>query len=160
MAQSRTPDVEIERKYLLSSLPDRVRTSPVKVKEIWQGWIPGERLQERLRRVKDAKGERFFRTVKLGRGIERIEVEEETPADLFEKMWPLTEGRRVQKRRYVIEENGFTWELDEFTDRHLFLAEVELPSATTPVELPGWLAPHVVREVTGEDAWVNVNLAR
>ena len=75
MAQSRTPDVEIERKYLLSSLPDRVRTSPVKVKEIWQGWIPGQRLQERLRRVKDAKGERFFRTVKLGRGIERIEVE-------------------------------------------------------------------------------------
>ena len=160
MSESCVPDVEIERKYLLSRLPDRARTAPVKVKEIWQGWIPGEKLQERLRRMKDANGERFYRTVKLGRGIERIEVEEETPADLFEKMWPLTEGRRVQKRRYVIEDGGFTWELDEFTDRDLFLAEVELPSATTRVDLPGWLAPCVVREVTGEDAFVNVNLAR
>ncbi|MGA9525144.1 MAG: hypothetical protein WBV82_27030 [Myxococcaceae bacterium] len=158
MSESRVPDVEIERKYLLSGFPDRARTAPVK--EIRQGWIPGERLQERLRRVNDANGERFFRTVKLGRGIERIEVEEETPADLFEKMWPLTEGRRVQKRRSLIEDGDLVWEVDAFLDRDLFLAEVELPSASTQVVIPEWLAPYVVREVTGEDAYVNVNLAR
>jgi CYTH domain-containing protein len=152
------PGVEIERKYLLSALPARARKAPVK--EIWQGWIPGKHLQERLRRVKDAKGEHFLRTVKLGRGIQRIEVEEQTPGPLFSKMWPLTKGHRVRKRRYLVKEGGLTWELDAFSDIDLFLAEVELPSADTKVDVPDWLAPCLVREVTGEDEYVNVNLAR
>jgi CYTH domain-containing protein len=150
--------VEIERKFLLRHLPEEVRAAPAK--EIWQGWIPGAKLQERLRRVKQDGREDLFRTVKLGRGIERVEIEEGTPRALFERMWPLTEGRRVLKRRYVVEDGGRTWEIDEFLDRPLYLAEVELPSADTQVTVPSWLAPAVEREVTGEDAFVNVNLAR
>jgi CHAD domain-containing protein/CYTH domain-containing protein len=152
------PGVEIERKYLLSALPARARKAPVK--EIWQGWIPGKKLQERLRRVKDGKGEHLFRTVKLGRGVQRIEVEEQAPKPLFDKMWPLTKGHRVHKRRYLVKDGEFTWELDAFSDIDLFLAEVELPSADTKVEVPDWLAPCLDREVTGEDKYVNVNLAR
>jgi CYTH domain-containing protein len=53
-----------------------------------------------------------------------------------------------------------TWEVDVFADRDLVLAEVELPAATTPVELPGWLRGSVVREVTGEAEYVNLNLAK
>ncbi|MBX5480820.1 MAG: adenylate cyclase [Myxococcaceae bacterium] len=151
---------EIERKYLLRGLPDEARARGVP-KEIEQGWIPGTTLQERLRRVRAADGsERRFRTVKLGRGVSRIEVEEETPADLFERMWPLTEGRRVHKRRWVVESGERRWEIDEFLDRSLVLAEIELEREDEPVVLPEWLAPWVVREVTGEDAYVNVNLAR
>lgn len=151
------PPREIERKYLLRALPEEARTAPVH--EIWQGWIPGVRLQERLRRIRSGGTERFFRTVKLGRGMSRIEVEEETPADLFERMWPLTEGRRVHKRRYTVAVGALVWEIDDFLDRTLVLAEVELPSEDTPVHVPGWLAPLLEREVTGEDAYVNVNLA-
>jgi CHAD domain-containing protein/CYTH domain-containing protein len=149
---------EIERKFLLKRLPQRARNAPVK--EIWQGWLPGATLQERLRRVKQDGRLEFFRTVKLGRGIERIEIEEQAAQSVFEQMWPLTEGKRVLKRRYVVEDGGRTWELDEFLDRPLFLAEVELPSAQTRVTVPRWLARDVDREVTGEDAFVNVNLAR
>ena len=156
---SATPDgVEIERKFLLKRLPESVRGAPVN--EIWQGWIPGQRLQERLRRVKRNGHEDLFRTVKLGRGIQRTEIEEPTEPALFERMWPLTEGRRVLKRRYVVEDAGRKWEIDEFLDRPLYLAEVELPSPDAEVVLPAWLAPAVEREVTGEDAFVNVNLAR
>ena len=151
-------DVEIERKFLLTHLPEEVRGAPVA--EIWQGWIPGERLQERLRRVKRDGQEDLFRTVKLGRGIERTEIEEQTAPAVFERMWPLTEGRRVLKRRYVVEDAGRRWEIDEFLDRPLYLAEVELPAAGAEVRLPKWLARAVEREVTGEDAFVNVNLAR
>jgi CYTH domain-containing protein len=39
------------------------------------------------------------------------------------------------------------------------LAEVELPAANVTVELPTWLHPYVVREVTGEPAYENRNLA-
>ena len=149
---------EIERKYLLTALPPRAKEG--RAEEIWQGWIPGEKLQERLRRVRTPEGETLLRTVKLGRGLSRIEVEEETPPALFEAMWPLAEGKRVLKRRYKVDDGGFTWEVDEFLDRALWLAEVELPWEGAHAKLPEWLAPFVVREVTGEDAYVNVNLAR
>jgi CHAD domain-containing protein/CYTH domain-containing protein len=150
--------LEIERKYLLRGLPPL--QGAVETAEILQGWLPGDEVRERLRRV-DAKGaSHFYRTIKAGTGIARVELEDETDADLFETLWPLTEGRRVRKRRHKVREGEREWEIDEFLDRDLVLAEVELPSADTPVEPPEWLRPHVVREVTGEAEYKNENLAR
>ena len=153
--------VEIERKFLLRALPDAVVGAPVA--ELEQGYLPGRRLVERVRRVRDADGERWFRTVKAGRGVRRLELEEETTRDVFDALWALTEGRRVRKRRYRVPDGGVvgrTWEVDEFTDRELVLAEVELDSASAEVALPEWLAPHVVRDVTGEHEYGNRTLAR
>ncbi|MDH3496760.1 MAG: CHAD domain-containing protein [Gemmatimonadota bacterium] len=150
--------VEIERKFLLTGLPPQADTAPAQ--EIEQGWLPGKRLRERLRRVQDGAGERFFRTVKFGAGVERIEIEEETTADLFAALWPHTVGCRVRKRRHRVADGSLTWEVDVFADRELVLAEVELPHPETTVEPPAWLEPFVVREVTGEPAYVNLNLAR
>ncbi len=150
--------VEVERKYLLSSLPETVRSSEAVTVE--QGWLPGERLQERLRRVAASDGDRYYRTVKVGEGLTRMELEEEASAELFERLWPVTEGRRVRKRRYYVSDGELTWEIDEFLDRELVLAEVELDDPAAPVRPPDWLAPLVVREVTGEAEYQNVNLAR
>lgn len=151
------PDVEIERKYLLTGLPPFGRSTRRVL--IHQGWIPGEQLQERLRSVREGGSTRYFRTVKLGRGVRRVEVEEETTPEIFRRLWGLTTRRRVRKRRFIVQEEEHTWEVDQFLDRELVLAEVELPSEDTSVTLPPWLEPLVVREVTGEDAFVNVNLA-
>lgn len=149
---------EIERKYLLSALPDVARDAPPR--HIAQGYLPGTELVERVRRVTMPDGRvRCWRTVKLGTGIARIEVEEETTPEIFEALWALTVGRRLTKRRYVVTDGALTWEVDDFDGRDLVLAEVELESEAATVTIPGWLAPHVVREVTGEDAYVNVNLA-
>ena len=151
-------DVEIERKFLLRALPEQVaRVAP---KEIDQGYLPGERLVERVRRVRVDGTERYFRTVKLGAGVRRTEVEEATTRELFDALWPLTAGRRVQKRRYVVPDGALEWEIDDFADRDLVLAEVELPSADAGVEVPAWLAPLVVRDVTDEAEFVNARLAR
>jgi CHAD domain-containing protein/CYTH domain-containing protein len=150
--------VEIERKFLLKSLPPTARSAAAN--EIEQGWLPGERLRERLRRVKSGDGEKYLRTIKLGAGIQRMELEEETTAELFRALWPLTEGCRVHKRRYRMEEGALTWEIDQFLDRDLVLAEVELPDVGTAVELPKWLERFVVREVTEDPAFLNLKLAR
>ena len=150
--------VEMERKYLLHALPEQVAT--VRAVDVDQGWLPGSRLQERVRRVTGRDGTRFYRTVKFGRGLSRLEVEEETTAEVFEQLWPLTESRRVQKRRYYVTDGAFTWEVDEFLDRSLVLAEVELPSPDTDVPIPEWMAGVLDREVTGEAEYLNVNLAR
>jgi len=98
--------VEIERKYLLTGLPSGHQNARRTL--IDQGWIPGERLQERLRRVRGGGSTRYFRTVKLGRGIRRIEVEEETTPEIFRRLWGLTRGRRVRKRRFILETNDRT----------------------------------------------------
>lgn len=151
--------VEIERKYLLRRLPPRVRR--LRPRAIEQGYLPGERLIERLRRVTAPDGSvRRYRTVKGGAGVARLEIEEEAEAQLFEALWPLTAGRRVLKQRYVVPDGPLRWEIDEFTDRELVLAEVELPDADTNPAPPGWLAPYVVREVTDEAAYLNASLAQ
>ena len=149
---------EVERKFLLTGMPAIPRGATVS--EIEQGYIPGSVLHERVRRLLDDQGEHFFRTVKLGTGLSRLEIEEETTADIFDALWNLTIGRRVMKLRYAVPAGELVWEVDRFTDRDLVLAEVELPDEETAVTPPDWLAPSVVREVTGEDEFVNLNLAK
>jgi CHAD domain-containing protein/CYTH domain-containing protein len=151
-------DVEIERKYLLTGLPPAMPQADVVTME--QGYLPGERLVERLRREVSAGGECFTRTVKTGAGIARSELEEATTRGIFYAMWPLTSGRRVSKRRHRVRAGALTWEIDEFTDRDLVVAEVELRDASLEPAIPDWLKPVVVREVTGEPEYVNANLAR
>jgi CHAD domain-containing protein/CYTH domain-containing protein len=151
-------DREIERKYLLRRMPalpeGAVRT------EIAQGYLPGERLQERVRRVRRA-GEpaRYYRTVKLGSGLSRTEVEEEADESTFRRLWPLTKGRRIRKLRFKVPDGDLTWEIDRFRGRRLVLAEIELPSEDHEVQIPDWLRDAIDRDVTGEDEYVNVNLA-
>ena len=153
-----SPAREIEHKYLLAAVPPEL--DGASIVEIQQGWLPGAVLQERVRLVCGPDGERYYRTVKSGAGIERVELEEETSKELFDALWPLTEGRRVAKRRYLRRERGLTWEVDQFRDRDLVLAEVEVRSPRRRVPIPRWLKPVLVREVTGEAEFVNVNLAR
>lgn len=149
---------EIERKYLLSALPPRTRWA--KYETLSQGYLPGVRLHERLRRVDSDGAKRYFRTIKLGSGVKRIEVEEEIDKKLFRAMWSLTKGRRLKKRRYTLDDGGFEWVIDDFSDRALVLAEVELPSESIRPPFPEWLAPFIVRDVTDERDYINARLAR
>ena len=151
---------EIEHKYLLKRLPSKALEAPSV--EIAQGYLAGETLVERIRRVRSPDGsEQWFRTVKVGSGVERMELEEEASGDVGRAMWRLTKGRRVRKRRYSIREcEDVVWEIDEFLDRTLVLAEIELTSPDEKVELPEWLRDVVDREVTDEPEFSNARLAR
>jgi CYTH domain-containing protein len=151
--------LEIERKYLLRALPQMPAVDDVL--EIDQGYLPGVKLLERLRRQVARDGTtRYFRTVKLGMGVERVELEDETDRETFDHLWLLTEGRRLRKRRHIVPSGADTWEIDEFTDRPLVLAELEIPAADTRIVFPDWLTPVLVREVTDEREYTNRSLAR
>jgi len=151
--------LEIERKYLLRACPPAARAvAPVRIE---QGWIPGQALRERLRRLTAPDGTvSCWRTVKLGPAAARVEVEEIAPPALFGAMWELTRPARVLKDRYVVPHGAHTWEIDVFLDRDLVLAEVELGDVTEAVTLPPWLAPYLERDVTGDPAYFNATLAR
>jgi CYTH domain-containing protein len=148
---------EVERKFLLTGLPPLDGAeAPV---DIEQGYLPGEHLIERLRRIQSPEGVALVRTVKEGSGLTRMEVEEPVTPGVFDQFWPLTEGRRLRKRRHRIADGNLVWEIDQFLDRDLVLAEVELPGPATEVSLPSWLRPHVLREVTDDAAYTNSQLA-
>jgi CHAD domain-containing protein/CYTH domain-containing protein len=149
---------EVERKFLLRQMPPAVRMSPAL--DIELGWLPGVRINEKVRRVVESGQEQRFRTINAGVGSGRLEVEEEVTRPVFDHLWSLTEGRRLVKRRHHVHHHGLTWEIDDFADRELVLAEVEVPIEDSPVEPPEWLKPYVVREVTGEDEFSNLQLAR
>lgn len=146
--------IEIERKFCVLKMPDLTAYTGV---EISQGYLSvGEDGTEiRLRR----KGERFYQTVKQGKGVQRTELEVELSRAQFDNLWPLTAGRRVEKVRYEIVEGIWTIELDVYRGRlkGLVVAEVEFETVAESARFvpPLWFG----REVTDDDRYKNAILA-
>ena len=89
-------------------------------------------------------------TVKRGAGLSRDEVEVEISPEQFEALWPLTEGRRLRKRRHVLPHDGLEIEVDVYEGEleGLIVAEVEFESEDKArgFEPPAWLGD----DVTGD----------
>ena len=84
----------------------------------------------------------------------------ELPGDVFEELWPQTEGRRVEKVRHLVGiGDGLTAEVDVYSGEleGLVTAEVEFDSgeAAEGFEAPAWTG----REVTGDGRYANQALA-
>lgn len=159
--------LEIERVFLLDGLPS-FPPGAVALR-IEQGYLPEESddvvglehvREGRIRRITKPDGSvHCVHTIKRGVGRVRTEIEQPMTQEQFEQLWPRTRGRRIIKTRHKIPQGELTWEVDQFRDLPLVLAEIELPRADTEVTLPPWLAPHVVREVTDEPEYRNFALA-
>ena len=57
--------------------------------------------------MKTPQGVRYLRTVKVGTGLVRTEIEEECAFAVYRTLWPLTKGKRIKKRRYRIADRMF-----------------------------------------------------
>ncbi|MCZ6836670.1 MAG: hypothetical protein O7G85_12910, partial [Planctomycetota bacterium] len=154
-------NLEIERKFLLDGLPDI--PSLAERLEIEQGYLAqadsvaseiGTTFsQGRLRRITFENGSvRYIKTFKHGEGLVREETNIELDREAFERDWPMTNSRRLTKTRFRLPLGELLWEVDHVHGLEVFLAEVEMPSPDTVVEIPDWLEPHIVREVTDEPA--------
>jgi CYTH domain-containing protein len=147
---------EIERKFLIAGdLPAEVRQAPYT--PIVQGYLTaGGDPELRIRRAGDA----HFLTLKAGSGLQRTEEELDIDRARFERLWPMTKGRRIEKVRYRVDHGGRTIEVDVFDgpNRGLVVAEVEFPSAeqASAWSGPGWLGD----DVTDDPAYRNAALAR
>lgn len=150
---------EIEHKYLLSGCPDFALQNPPVLIE--QGWVSRLRLRKK---VDETNRKHYFGCLKFGKGLVRSEYEYKIPSTLFYFLWPFTRGRRVKKLRYAVTVTTAygprTWEIDVFLDRTLFLAEIEIPFAGEPIQTPLWLLAKVVREVTDDPSYTNLELAK
>jgi CYTH domain-containing protein len=156
---------EIERVFLLDRMPELDIESELWVIE--QGYLlpaqdgfPGVAPEGRIRRCELPDGTvQYTHTIKKGMGLVREEYEREVTQEAFDLFWPDTKGRRIRKQRTRVPVGDFVWELDCFQGIDLVLAEIELQDPDTPVDIPDWLQPRILREVTSDPKYRNFELA-
>lgn len=145
---------EIERKFLVGDV-DAALADAVKCRHIMQGYLSAN--PDATVRVRLADDQGFITVKSRNRGAVRNEWEYPIPAADVREMLELSQTRVIDKTRHLVPYGGLTWEVDVFHSHPgLVLAEVELPAADTPVDLPPWIG----EEVTDNPAYFNSNLAR
>ena len=148
---------EIERKFILSERPP-FDLDDYPSEAIRQGYIaidPGG-AEVRVR----VKGDRRLLGIKSGPARTRVEEEIELDEAQLDSLWPLTEGRRIEKRRYVIPtDDALSIELDVYQGdlNGLLTAEIEFESEDQAdrFQAPGWIGT----DVTGDGRYSNQTLA-
>src|SRR5688500_10113732 len=144
---------EIERKFLIKG-NDWPRE---KGKKYRQGYLSLDK--ERTVRVRLA-GDKGYLTIKgKNAGASRSEFEYEIPKEEAETLLDqLCLKPLIEKTRYKIDQDGLTWEIDEFSgeNKGLILAEIELEREDQPFDKPAWLG----QEVTDDPRYYNANLVQ
>jgi adenylate cyclase len=142
---------EIERKFLV--IGDAWRTG--EATDYRQGYLSTDK--ERTVRVRIA-GSAGQLTIKgITRGSTRAEYEYTIPVtDAVAMLDSLCLRPLIEKRRYLVDYHGMTWEVDEFygDNAGLIIAEIELTHPEQSFDKPPWID----KEVTGDPRFYNANL--
>ena len=146
---------EIERKFLLRNMSWRAAAQTPR--RLVQGYFDGSR--GFTLRVRDDDGVGKLTIKGRPTGCARSEFEYTIPlGDVKEMLAEFCLPRVVEKLRYLVEFEGFTWEIDEYLGANagLFTAEIELATADTEFPRPPWLG----EEVSGIPRYTNAALSR
>lgn len=153
--------MEIERKFLVKSLPDNLESYPHA--ELSQAYIASHGTTVRIRKADD----RYLLTIKKKpapsedskAAIVNVEIEEEIPKDLFERLAAHVETPFLTKTRYRIPCGKHVAELDIYHGVLEGLKTVEIEYASvekaqdTPV--PSWFG----RDVSNDRRYRNSSLS-
>ena len=122
---------------------------------IIQGYIASGRRTVRVR-ISDNEAWLTIKGPSHDGGLTRYEWEKSIDVKEALELMQLAEGALIEKRRYLVEYEGHTFEVDEFAgdNEGLVVAEVELQESTEKVALPEWIG----REVTGIKRYYNSHL--
>ncbi len=144
---------EIERKFLITGSKWR---SLGEKKKYRQGYLSNCNQQTvRVRTVED-KG---YLTIKgKSSGISRKEFEYEIPLQDAVELLKMCQETPIEKYRYIITFENFTWEVDEFLkdNKGLIVAEIELEQEDQLFTKPDWIG----EEISHESKYYNAQLAQ
>ena len=145
---------EIERKFLVKDARYRSLGSYMHIR---QGFLSTDK--ERVVRVR-IQGKKAFLTIKgITKGISRAEYEYKLPITHAKFMLDfLCIQPTIEKYRYNVNIEGFTWEIDEFTGENegLVIAEIELLKDNQQFPKPEWIG----EEVSGDARYYNASLVK
>jgi CYTH domain-containing protein len=120
-----------------------------------QGYIASGRRTVRVR-ISDESAWLTIKGPSKDGGLSRFEWETKIDKSEALELLQLSEGALIDKRRYLVEYAGHTFEVDEFygDNEGLTIAEVELGSVDEEFARPEWLGA----EVTGIKRYYNSHL--
>jgi len=145
---------EIERKFLVVN--DSYKKLAHHSLNILQGYITTDK--KAVVRVRTCNDNAFLTIKGENSGAVRDEWEYPIPADDAREIIKKLAGKTViAKTRYLIDFEGFQWEVDEFHSpaAGLTIAEIELPDPDAKFLLP----PFIGKEVTGNPEYYNSSIA-
>lgn len=144
---------EIERKFLVKN--DSFKALATYSSEIIQGYLSTN--PDMVVRIRIIENNAILTIKGRNHGIVRDEWEFEIPKEDAQEMLHAFKGKIIRKVRYYVPAtDGLQWEVDCFKDSldGLIIAEIEIPSEHSEVELPSFVG----EEVTGNTAYYNSNL--
>ena len=157
--------LEIERKFLLKSMPD---IPPAEIVKIDQFYLKNDiGTWERARSWdSNTKGKSWIHTVKksVSKGVnledERSLKEKEFKEFKSKCLLSTTESRFISKERWIYPDGDLYWEVDIFNSgHHLIVAEIEIPTKNHKVNIPKFIDDKLLLEVTGLKQFSNRNLS-
>lgn len=147
---------EIERKFLVKT--DAFKSDAYQKTRIVQGFLNTD--PERTVRIR-INGQQAFLTVKgksSENGLSRFEWEMEIDVNEAESLLKLCEPGIIEKDRYLVRNEDYIFEVDEFSGQNqgLTIAEIELKAEEDAFLKPFWLG----EEVTGDVRYYNSQLSK
>ena len=146
--------MEIERKFLVkgSDFKQQARS----ISHIQQGYLCSGKGKTIRVRSRDDKAYLTIKGPSLDGGLSRYEFEKEITLDEAKHLFQLCEPGIIDKRRYLVDYEGHTLEVDEFfgDNEGLVMAEIELNAPDESFKKPDFIGT----EVTGDRRYYNAHL--
>ena len=119
--------MEIERKWLIKSLPSEIYR-PTKAMKIYQGYINTDPEVRIRKSVYESNGEeKYYLAIKSNGSLSRMEVEINISRDNYESLLKLIEYKMIKKDYIVYDFAGYNIEMSRVDD-DWYYAEVEFDS--------------------------------
>lgn len=147
--------LEIERKFLLKSLPQIKEDDIFQIEQYYLKNKNG--IWERARTYhSEISGDCYIHTIKrsISKGV-NMEDEFEMTKDEFEKFKDMClskkfDSRHISKERWIYKYGDLKWEVDKFNSGYnLIIAEIELPTKKYRISFPDYINDVKLLEVTG-----------
>ncbi len=147
---------EVERKFLV--LNDDYREEAYTTIHVRQGFLNTDPYRTIRIRLAGDQAQITIKGISSDNGTTRYEWEKDIPFSEAETLLQLCELNLIEKKRYLINFDGFVYEVDEFLEENegLVIAEIELEEEDQEFTKPSWLG----KEVTGDVRYYNSLLAK
>jgi CYTH domain-containing protein len=156
--------IEIERKFLLKSIPDGKPSETIKIKQ-WYLKVDG--IWERARSMEsNIYGIKWVHTIKTRiSDSSNIEEERDLSKDEFDDFVKRCKASKqnakyITKQRRIYPDGELKWEVDVFSQKcHIIVAEIEIPTEDYDLKIPDFIQKKNLLEVTGMKQFSNRSLS-
>ena len=143
---------KMDEKYFNDNIKGKIH--PIEIKQCYIQLKDKEHTRIRIETFHDGN-QRATMTTKTGEKPSRIEIESEIDVEQALIMFKSSEYK-LEKKRYILKQDGFKWEIDFFEKEKILMVEIELPSIDAPFPHPLWLRENV----TFDKKYSNIAIAK